>query len=155
LNFVLGLAVAVLAAVALWLPVHTQREYREALDAQLEQARATAQAVAVLRERLVAEHEARALLTRARIGRAGMVGLLEVISRALPDGTFLFRLEIARGEINLHGSSEAASSLIAILEATEALHEVHFASPVTRDGATSRERFHIVARVDAAPAAGS
>lgn len=152
LNLVLGLAAVVLAGIALWLPVQAQREYREALEGQLDQARAAAQTVAVLRERLGAEHEARALLTGARVGQAGMVGLLEVISRALPDGTFLFRLEIARGELNLHGSSDAASSLIAILEATESLHEVRFASPVTRDGASARERFHIVARIDAAAA---
>lgn len=152
LNLVLGLAATVLAGIALWLPVQAQREYREALEVQLDQARAAAQTVAVLRERLGAEHEARALLSGARVGQAGMVGLLEVISRALPDGTFLFRLEIARGELNLHGSSDAASSLIAILEATESLHEVRFASPVTRDGASARERFHIVARIDAAAA---
>jgi hypothetical protein len=29
---------------------------------------------------------------------------------------------------------------------------VRFASPVTRDGASARERFHIVARIDAAAA---
>ena len=59
------------------------------------------------------------------------------------------------GEVNLHGSSEAASALIGILEATPHLKGVRFASPVTRDGGSARERFHIVAGLEAAsPVAG-
>ena len=128
-----------------WLPVSAQREYRERLSELLVGARADAAQVAALRDELDARREAMALIAGVRTAAPSMVELLEEVTRVLPDGTHLYRLQVARGDVNLHGSSSAASSLIGILEAVPYLEGVRFASPVTRDGATARERFHIVA----------
>lgn len=144
-HALLGLMIVILAGFAIALPLERQREQREALSVQVQQARTQAEAVVALRDQLDARRAARALITGARAGRPAMVELIEELSRALPDDTSLFRLEVMRGEVNLHGSSQTASALIALLEATPYLRGVRFASPVTRDGATSRERFHIVA----------
>jgi general secretion pathway protein L len=151
-NAALGLLVAILAGIAIAVPLRQQREHRDALDAQLEQARAEAQVVALLRDRLEARRAAIALIAGARAGRPAMVELLEELTRVLPDDTYLFRIEVARAEVHVHGSSQTASALIALLESTQFLSGVRFASPVTRDGATARERFHIVANLAASSA---
>ncbi len=155
LNAVLVLAAVVLAALTLWMPYAEQREYRARLEREAAAALAEAEEAVALRDRLAAEREARALITDARSGRPGMVELLEGLTRALPDDTYLFRLEVGRGQVNLHGSAKAASALIAILEATPHLQAVRFASPVTRDGASGRERFHIIAELPGTPGAAS
>jgi general secretion pathway protein L len=146
-NILLAAAVLALAALVVWLPVSAQREYRERLSELLVGARADAAQVAALRDELDARREAMALIAGVRTAAPSMVELLEEVTRVLPDGTHLYRLQVARGDVNLHGSSSAASSLIGILEAVPYLEGVRFASPVTRDGATARERFHIVAEL--------
>lgn len=147
LNVLLAVLVLGLAVALVWLPFEEQRAYRESLEQALDAARLEAAEVAALRDQLAAERDARGLISGARQGRPVMVDLLESLTRSLPDGTYLFRLEVDGDEVNLHGSSDGASGLIAILEASPHLEGVRFASPVTRDGATGRERFHIVAGV--------
>ena len=155
LNMVLGLAVVTLMVAVVWLPFERQRDYRQELEGQVAQARLAAARVASLRDELSAERDARALVINARGERPSMVALLEELTRALPDGTFLFRLEVDGNEVNLHGSSDGASRLIAILEDTPHLRGVRFASPVTRDGTTGHERFHIVATLASGSPAGA
>jgi len=153
LNWTLACTVLGLAALAVWQPIAAQREARENLQQRVAAARTEAGATAALRERLDALRGSRALIASARGARPPMTVLLEAVTRALPDGTYLFRFEVRDGQVDLHGSSTAASSLIGILETTGELAGVRFASPVTRDGATGRERFHIVAELVApAPA---
>ena len=152
-NAVLACAVLVLAALVAWQPIAAQRDAKARLEARAGEARAAAAEAAALRDRLDAMRASRALIAGARGRHPPMTVLLESISQALPDGTYLFRFEVRDDQVNLHGSSTAASSLIAILESTGALRGVRFASPVTRDGATGRERFHIVA--DLAPPAAT
>jgi general secretion pathway protein L len=65
----------------------------------------------------------------------------------LPDDTWLFRAEIRDGKVHLQGTSSRASALIAGLEASSLLEDVRFASPVTQDGASGRERFHLSALI--------
>jgi general secretion pathway protein L len=144
LNALLATTALVLAGMAVWHPLDQQQRLREHLQAQVAAAREAAAEVAQLRDRLDAAREARGLIAAARGERPPMTVLLEVVSRVLPDGTYLHRFEVREQRIDLHGSSTAASTLIGILEDTAEVREVRFASPVTRDGTTGRERFHIV-----------
>ena len=69
------------------------------------------------------------------------------MSDATPDSTWLNRFEVKRGEVHIAGFSQAASSLIPLLEASDQLREVRFISPVTQDARTGKERFHLAARI--------
>jgi general secretion pathway protein L len=144
LNSLLAATVLALAGFAAWQPLDQQQRLRERLEGEVAAAREAAAEVATLRDRLDAERESRGLIATARGERPPMTVLLEMVSRVLPDGTYLHRFEVRGRQIDLHGSSTAASTLIGILEDTPGIREVRFASPVTRDGATGRERFHIV-----------
>lgn len=63
--------------------------------------------------------------------RQPSVGVLEAVSRALPDGTWLTRLELRKGQIRLVGQSGNATALIGQLEASPFFEAVRFVAPVT------------------------
>jgi general secretion pathway protein L len=153
LNVTLGALVLVLAGVCVWLPLNAQQHIRLQLEAQLRQAQTEATEAMALRDEFEAVQRARNYLSVAQTARPAMVQVIEALTTALPDNTFLSRLQIGDGEVNLHGSSQAASELIAILERLPLLYRVRFASPVTRDAPSGGERFHIVAYLAAGKAA--
>jgi len=147
LNFVL-----VVAVVAIPL-LHQQRDLDE-LRARLAEVRAAAAAASDLRQR-IDQHQARSrYLFAQKTGQPASVELLEELSRRLPDDTWLFRVDVRDGKVTLQGTSTRASALIAELEDSRFLEDVRFASPVTQDGASGRERFHLSAGV-VAPATTS
>jgi general secretion pathway protein L len=154
LNAVLGVVVVALAAYAVYLPVKAQREYRLSLDQALLDARLEAAQAIKVREQLDLGAAAGRTVADAKAARPSAVEVLETVTRLLPDHTHLFRLELRGDSLSIQGSSQAASSLIALLDGSEWLTNVQFASPVTRDPSSGGERFHISARLVArAPAA--
>ena len=142
----LSLNIALVGA-AVAIPLVQEPRRLERLETRLLEARRAAEATLEIGrkvERLRAE--ARFLADRARV-RASTVLLLEELSARLPDTTWVFRLELRDATVHLHGSSVAASSLVATLEDSETLASVRFAAPVLRDGNTGRDRFHITAQL--------
>lgn len=151
LNLTLACAVLALAIVCVWLPLKGQQDALDRLHSQAQRAGAEAAQAMALRDELDAVQSANGFLSEARDRHPPKVQVIEALARALPDSTFLSRLQIKDDQVNLHGSSGAASELIAILEELSLLDGVRFASPVTRDAANGGERFHIVARLLSLP----
>lgn len=73
--------------------------------------------------------------------------LLDELTALLPDSTWLTRFEDDGSSVRLDGESAEASSLISLLESSPLLENVRFASPVTANPGTARERFSLVADV--------
>ena len=80
--------------------------------------------------------------------RPPFIGYLHELTRQLPDNSWLKRLSIEDSELHLQGESGAAASIIPMLEESDYFKEVRFRSPVTKNNATGKEQFHIVARLD-------
>ncbi|TFH50537.1 MAG: hypothetical protein E4H01_02130 [Lysobacterales bacterium] len=140
LNLVLLIAVVAV-------PLVQQQRYLDRLRARLDVVHATAATASELQLR-IDRHQARSrYLFAQKTGQPASVELLEELSGRLPDDTWLFRVEIRDGTIHLQGTSTTASALIAELEGSHFLENVRFASPVTQDGASGRERFHLSASV--------
>jgi len=138
----LALLVAVIA-----IPFVQQQHYLEQLRARLGEIREAATTASSLQQR-IDQHQARSqYLFAQKSGRPASVQLLEELSRRLSDDTWLFRAELRDGKVHLQGTSTRASALIAQLEGSRFLEDVRFASPVTQDGASGRERFHLSARI--------
>jgi general secretion pathway protein L len=134
------------------IPLAQQQRHLDRLHARFDEVRTAATAASGLQER-IDRHGARSRYLYARKAEhPASVELLEELSRRLPDDTWLFRLEMRDGNVFLQGTSARASSLIGELEQSRFLEGVQFASPVTQDGASGRERFHVSARVAARPA---
>ncbi len=138
---------AVLLVAVVAIPFTQQREVLDGLRARLAEVRDAATTASNLQQR-IDEHGAQSrYLFDRKSRRPASVELIEELSRRLPDDTWLFRAEIRDGKVHLQGTSSRASSLIAGLEASGMLEDVRFASPVTQDGASGRERFHLSALI--------
>lgn len=140
-----------LLAAVVAIPLTQQQRHLDALRAQLDEVRAAATMASELQEQIDLRQLRSRYLFAQKAGRPASVELLEELSRRLPDDTWLFRVEVRDGKVHLQGTSTAASALIAELEDSHFLEDVRFASPVTQDGASGRERFHLSARVVSPP----
>jgi general secretion pathway protein L len=72
---------------------------------------------------------------------------LEAISRALPDAAYLTEMRIERSTLRIIGLAADPPSLIAPLEKSGHLAEVHFFAPTTRESDGGLYRFHIEAQI--------
>ncbi len=80
------------------------------------------------------------LLKRARLvidrrkNEQAVVSVLDAVSSALPDDSWLDRLEVRQGAVYLAGRSGNASAIISALEAAPELADVAFDAPLVRAG---------------------
>jgi general secretion pathway protein L len=74
--------------------------------------------------------------------------VLEALSRALPDGAYLTELRLENATLRMVGLANDAPSLIAPLEHSGHLNDVHFFAPTTRGPDGVLFRFNIEARVE-------
>ena len=75
------------------------------------------------------------------------VELVDEISRILPDHTWVSRVDMSDGELQLQGQSLASASLIATIESSPSFENARFRSPVVQIAGTERERFHLSADI--------
>jgi general secretion pathway protein L len=76
-----------------------------------------------------------------------VVVVLEALSRALPDSTYLTELSLENAMLRIIGFTEDAPSLIAPLEQSGQFTDVRFFAPTTRSPDTNKYNFHIEAQV--------
>lgn len=139
-----GLLLLGLAALLL-LPLQ-QREYAaERLQQELAQPRALAERAALVQQQLQQLEAGRDYLSQQQVRASAMLELLEELTRLLPDHTWLTRFEVSQERVRLEGESAEASSLIGLLEGSQHLHNVSFASPITSNPRTQRDRFSLLA----------
>jgi general secretion pathway protein L len=81
-----------------------------------------------------------------------VIVMLNTLSSLIKDDTWLSYAQYSDGHLQIQGESPAASTLIAVLEASELFVNARFASPVTQDRISKLERFQIT--VDVATAGG-
>ncbi len=73
--------------------------------------------------------------------------LLEVLSRALPDDTYLTELRISGNKLQIVGMTRNAPTLISLIEKSSYFDRAIFFAPTTRSADDLRERFHIEATI--------
>ncbi len=143
----LVVANVLLLAAVVFVPLSQQSETLRELENELAVTKRKANATLAIQDRIAQLRAEAEFLTQRSVGHLPVVELLEELSALLPDSTWLFRLEIKDGKVQLQGTSVAASSLIATLEESEHLANVRFISPVLREANTGRERFHLSADI--------
>jgi general secretion pathway protein L len=84
----------------------------------------------------------------AKQATPSIVALLEALSRALPNTAYLTELQVDRGRLRISGLAVDAPSLIAPLEQSHHLTNVHFFAPTTRISDGRLYQFHIEAQVE-------
>jgi general secretion pathway protein L len=143
------LALLVVALGCALAGVHLERRSAVRVDLlrSVEAAKAEASDALALREAVAAAHRDATALASAKRARPATIEALDELSRALPDGSWLTRLEIKGDRLEILGESESAADLVAILDASPMLTDVALRSPVTPTGDGQGERFHIGARL--------
>ena len=75
--------------------------------------------------------------------RITAIAVLTELTRILPDGTWIFGVELAGDSGRIRGFSPAASGLIGVIESSPHLGSAQFRAPVTQASQPGLERFDI------------
>jgi general secretion pathway protein L len=143
---VIGLLLILLAAVLI-IPVWKEATAVEQLNEQIKDVAQDAAEVEELRNEIEQLQDKTARLLEKKTNAASMLEMLEVLSKLIPDDTWLKHLRFSKGKLQIQGQSPTASSLISLLEESDLFDSVRFVSPVTQDRRTGLERFQISAEI--------
>ncbi|MBU6463123.1 MAG: PilN domain-containing protein [Bradyrhizobium sp.] len=89
------------------------------------------------------------LLAKRKQNTPSSVMVLEAISRALPDTTYVTELRIEGDKVQIVGMTQDAPSLVRLLEQSPQFSRATFFAPTTRAANETGERFHIEAHITA------
>jgi general secretion pathway protein L len=90
---------------------------------------------------------AQSLLAKRKQTSPSSVVVLEALSQALPDSTYVTELRIEGDKVQLVGMTRDAPSLIRLLEKSPQFARATFFAPTTRAQNEPGERFHIEAHI--------
>lgn len=146
-TYGLAALVAVLAIVAVWLPLHAERRAAARLEQEFAAATDAAKTAAKLRGEIDdIRKDARFLIDRKEQTPSISKLLLES-TRLLPDDTWISEWQLSGSEIQLTGFTRSASALVELLEQSRVFRGTTFRSPVMPDAKTGRERFSLAAQI--------
>jgi len=87
------------------------------------------------------------LLARRKQSSPSTVIVLEALSKALPDGTYVTELRVDGDKVQVVGMTQDAPSLIRLIEKSPQFARATFFAPTTRAQNAPGEQFHIEARI--------
>jgi general secretion pathway protein L len=151
----LGLAALVLALLFVNMDesLTNRADAVESMRAEVEKSNVDARQVATLRKTLADSVAGANFLSDKKRNSPLTVAVLDDLSRRLPEDTFLERLQIENGEIQLQGQAKEAAKLIALLGSSACLGDPRLQGQIQPDARTGKERFQITA--DAKPCNGA
>lgn len=132
-------SIAVLAS-AYWVGHLSSEEFE--LSRQISQQRAAIRTSRAQSDRLPV-----AALERRKHETPASVIVLDAITRALPDNTYLTEFHLAGTKLQIAGITRDAPALIPLIEQSAHFDRATFYAPTTRGAADPGERFHIEALV--------
>lgn len=137
---ILGLA-GVAFVVSTGFQFMAQRSQVQQLEVEAAEARAVIAAAA-------AERATNATFEALRANSYRALWIVGALTQALPDGVWLDQISLEDGELIIAGYGPSAADVTRLLDGLEAVAEVRFASPVTRDNSQGIERFRIAATIE-------
>lgn len=145
LNASLATLALLLLVTAIALPLLQKNQTIDSLQAEVQEATVAAQAGNQLRQEVEKLVDGSSYLIKKKQTALTAMQLLDEMTRVIPDDTWVNRIDMNNGEIQLQGQSGAAAGLIALIEASPMFQNVRFRSPVTQVARTEQERFHLSA----------
>ncbi len=139
-----------LGALALSLVVPLVYKYRrvEQIDTALADLRHNSAEQLAIRDKLLEAEDALKFIEAKRKTSPVALDVVEKLSASIPEHTWLERLSIQGGKLEIRGESGKALTLIDTLEEAPEFAAVRFKSPVTRNKDNGRDRFHIEATLE-------
>jgi len=133
-----------LAALAVF-PLLQQQRRAERLAAELDAPKAAAERAAAVRAELEQLEAGRGYLREQQAHASEVLGILKELTTLLPDTTWLSRFELTGERVRLEGESAEASALIGLFEQSKTLQNFSYASPITSNPRTQKDRFSLIA----------
>jgi len=87
------------------------------------------------------------LLAKRKQTSPSTVVVLEALSKALPDGTYVTELRVDGDKVQVVGNDAGRASLIRLIEKSSQFARATFFAPTTRAQNAPGEQFHIEARI--------
>jgi general secretion pathway protein L len=137
-----GVAAAASLLIAVYLE-NTMQSQQEDLQRQISQRRTA------LRLDANGAGSALGLLAKRKQTTPSSIMVLEAISRALPDTTYVTELRIEGDKVQVVGMTQDAPSLIRLMEQSPQFTRATFFAPTTHAANEPGERFHIEAHLNA------
>ncbi|MCF7749432.1 PilN domain-containing protein [Bacillus subtilis subsp. subtilis] len=153
-NLLMALAVVVLLALAGQQILDNRQAAADALREQVNAAARDARQVAAERQQLQTLVEGAAFLEQKRTAHASTLEVWNELTRLLPDGTYLEKLSVEGGSLQLIGLSREASQLVPLLQDSPLWRKVNLTGVLQADGgAAGRDRFTLTAELQPLPGA--
>jgi general secretion pathway protein L len=143
LNLGLGALAVILLALNMSESVANRAAAEEAMRAEVEQANTAAKRVAALKKTLTESISGANFLTDKKRASPLVIALLDDVTRRLPDDTYLERLSIDNGQLQLQGQAREAAKLIGVLAESELIANPGFQGQIQPDPRSGLERFQI------------
>jgi general secretion pathway protein L len=143
LDSVLAVVIVALVAAIVALPLMRKQAQNRELAAAVRKARQEAEATNERSREAEALVEQSRFLDNRRRASPGALPLIEELSDITPDDTWVSRLSIDGTQLTLQGESGSATALIGLYENSPMLANVRFRAQLTKNAATSRDRFDI------------
>ncbi len=87
-------------------------------------------------------------LLEKRSARIPAIEILDELSLILPDDTWLNRLVVRGGKIEIQGESNTATAIIQLVENSNYFRDAQFRSPVTRNNVSNKDKFNVSAKME-------
>lgn len=153
-NWILGAVALFALAAGLWQILENRRAAADGFEKQISARAGDARRVAQQRQQLLDLVEGTAFLERTRSGRPTMIAVIDELSRRIPDDTYLEKLSMENGQLQLIGFSSDASGLVQKLEGSKLWRSPALAGALQPDPRTGRDRFTMTAELAIAAAPG-
>lgn len=146
INLALAAVAVLLLLVAMNLWVANREHALAAMTDDVAALQKEAKQVTVLRKGLAESVKAASYLGRKKSTAPSLVAMVQEVTHALPDDTWLMRLSVNDGtKISLQGQSAHAAALIEKLSGASTLTSPSFQGVIQPDSRTGKERFNISA----------
>lgn len=146
-NWILAAAALLALAAGLWQILDNRRAAADGFEKQLSARAGDARRVAQQRQQLLDLVEGTAFLERTRSGRPTMIAVIDELSRRIPDNTYLEKLSMENGQLQLIGFSSDASGLVQKLEGSKLWRSPALAGALQPDPRSGRDRFTMTAEL--------
>ena len=140
-------AAVALACAVLYQPVYLTHRAVDALGHQIQDAKSLAAEAFRLRGEIARRDDDERYLVDYKRKTPTTSEILNELTRALPDNTWLVQLTLTANEVRLSGYSTSASSLVQLIGQSTYFTEPKFRSAVVFDPNISRERFEMAATI--------
>jgi general secretion pathway protein L len=138
-----ALLCVVLLATVFYVPVSQLSAEDESLAAQVAEESGKAKQTLAKRAELDETVRAAAFLDERKKNVPGALSVLNELTKALPDNTWLVNLTQNQTDVKISGYSAAAAELISVIDAVPLFKNPTFSSPIVQDPAKKLERFDI------------